>query len=173
MNNLHHLIKIQNIKLHLNLLQAEGGGPAVRGTGIQALGNSPRRRSPPIGGEHLRGENPWAEDKSIFLIKGVFFIFRPVEFRPVDARPILIRFKPSLGISPHHGAEIHGPKIPGPRFYGPKFYGPKITHSSFSLIPTPLLYKSPVHISKARIVDFCERDLICLLATHNYPKIPH
>ena len=58
------------------------------------------------------------------------------EFRPVDACPILIRFKPSLGISPHHGAEIHGPKIPGPRFYGPKFYGQKITHSSFSFIPT-------------------------------------
>ena len=134
-------------------------GPKMKNTPlIKKINLSPAqgilsyRRLPPIGGEHLRGENPWAEDKSIFLIKGVFFIFRPVEFRPVDARPILIRFKPSSGISPHHGAEIHGPKIPGPRFYGPKFYGPKITHSSFSLIPTPLLYKSPVHISKARIV---------------------
>ena len=63
-----------------------------RGTGISALGKSPRRRSPPIGGERLRAEIPWAEDKSIFLIKGVFFIFRPREFRPIDARPILTHF---------------------------------------------------------------------------------
>ena len=62
------------------------------GTGISALGKSPRRRSPPIGGERLRAEIPWAEDKSIFLIKGVFFIFRPREFRPIDARPILTHF---------------------------------------------------------------------------------
>ena len=92
---------------------------------------------------------------------------------------MLAPFWPSLGISPHHGAEIHEPKIPGPRFYGPKFPGPKITHSSFSLIPTPLLYKSPVHIfvdhsqRPELSLDICERDLIFLLATHNYPKIPY
>ena len=83
-------------------VQVRGGG-GQRGTGITALGNSPRRRSPPIGGEGLRGENPWAEDKSIFLIKGVFFMFRPREFRPVDACPILTLFgnlAPSWGRNP-------------------------------------------------------------------------